>query len=70
MNEQPSPLGRGWAASGVFTSRRGPGEGVVSVSAAELRASRLAQATSAAEDSKNNCRPQCGPFHRGSCIPL
>jgi hypothetical protein len=22
---RPSPLGRGWAASGVFTSRRGPG---------------------------------------------
>ena len=23
----PSPEGRGWTASGAFTSRRGPGEG-------------------------------------------
>ena len=23
----PSPLGRGWTATGAFTSRRGPGEG-------------------------------------------
>ena len=26
---QPSPLGRGWTAPGVLTSRRGPGEGSV-----------------------------------------
>ncbi len=25
----PSPLGRGWTATGAFTSRRGPGEGSV-----------------------------------------
>jgi hypothetical protein len=23
----PSPQGRGWTATGAFTSRRGPGEG-------------------------------------------
>ena len=27
----PSPLGRGWPATGVFTSRRGPGEGLLSL---------------------------------------
>ena len=26
----PSPKGRGWTATGAFTSRRGPGEGSVS----------------------------------------
>ena len=29
FKEQPSPLGRGWTASGAFTSRRGPGEGLL-----------------------------------------
>ncbi len=27
LNEQPSPLGRGWPAAGAFISRSGTGEG-------------------------------------------
>ena len=30
VKKQPSPpWGRGWAATGAFTSRRGPGQGVL-----------------------------------------